>query len=327
MRAPAFWWTAPGPAAAALAPIGWAVGAVAARRLAAPPRERLAIPVVCIGNPTVGGAGKTPVAIAVARTLAEVGRSPVFLTRGYGGSMRGPVLVAGHDASEVGDEAVLLAAAAPTVVSADRAAGGRLASRHGDVVVMDDGFQNPQLAKDWSALLIDATVGLGNRRVTPAGPLRAPLRAQAARADAVVVVEGDDPDRAPLPMLPLPTFRVHLRASCDVALEGQSVTAFAGIGRPDKFFASVAALGADVVATRAFADHQPYTERQAGALLASAGQPVTTRKDVVRLAAGGPLARRLAEVAAVVDVVAVLDPALVEAVRRVVERRLSGRGG
>ncbi|MEM8663695.1 MAG: tetraacyldisaccharide 4'-kinase, partial [Pseudomonadota bacterium] len=147
MKAPAFWWTRDGgPLARLLSPAGAVVGAITARRMAQHPHETLDIPVICVGNPTVGGSGKTPVAIAIARHL-QASRRPVFLTRGYGGQGKGPLFVTpGHTARDVGDEPLLLAAVAPTVVSADRAAGGRLAATHGDVVVMDDGFQNPALA-------------------------------------------------------------------------------------------------------------------------------------------------------------------------------------
>lgn len=316
MKAPAFWWLAEaGMAARLAAPAGAVVGAVAARRMREP-GLRLPVPVVCIGNPTVGGAGKTPVALALADALARRGHAPVFLTRGYRGRLAGPVRVASHDAAAVGDEALLLAAQRPTVVARDRAAGGRLAATLGDVVVMDDGFQNPSLAKDVSLLVIDAAVGLGNGRVTPAGPLRAPLAAQLPFADAALVVDAREGVTAPLPDLGISTYAVGLVPSCPVPLDGREVFAFAGIGRPQKFFASVAALGATVVRCRAFGDHEPLSERTAGRLLADAGRLllVTTAKDRVRLLVGGPLARSIAEQAAVVEVHAVLPAALVDLV-------------
>jgi tetraacyldisaccharide 4'-kinase len=277
---------------------------------------RLAVPVVCVGNPTVGGAGKTPVALALAEALAARGRSPVFLTRGYRGRLAGPVIVAGHDAAAVGDEALLLAAERPTVVSRDRAAGGRLAATLGDVVVMDDGFQNPALEKDVALLVIDRAVGLGNGRVTPAGPLRAPLAAQLPICDAVVVVDAGEAVAAPLPALGVPVHAVRLIPSAPVPLAGREVFAFAGIGRPEKFFASLEALGAIVAARRSFGDHEPISERDARLILRQAGArlPVTTAKDRVRLLAGGPEAQRLAEAATVVTVRAALPEALVNLV-------------
>ncbi len=318
MKAPGFWWAdRPGLAAALLAPAGWVVGTVAARRMRRPAGVRLDIPVICIGNPTVGGAGKTPVAIAVARALQAAGARPVFLTRGYGGKATAPRAVAGDPAGEVGDEPLLLAEVAPTVVSPDRAAGGRLAATLGDVVVMDDGYQNPGLAKTWSAMVVDAAVGIGNGAVTPAGPMRAPLPAHAG-ADAWLVVVGDDTRRAPLPPVPGPVHEVRLRAASAEPLAGRPVVAFAGIGRPSKFFASVEGLGADMRERHAFADHHPYAEADAARLLARAqaagAQPVTTAKDMVRLRSGGPTARRLAEAALVVTVEAELPDEVVAAV-------------
>ena len=178
MRAPGFWWKEPGAISALLSPLAAIYGSIAARRLAQP-GERVGIPVICIGNPTVGGAGKTPTAIAIAKLLIAAGERPMFLSRGYGGRLAGPVTVeAAHTAVQVGDEPLLLARVAPTIVADDRVAGARLAKEQGaSVIVMDDGFQNPSLAKDLSILVVDAR-GAGNGHVLPAGPLRAPLDPQ-----------------------------------------------------------------------------------------------------------------------------------------------------
>src|SRR6185295_300855 len=188
MQAPGFWWKKSGAAAALLSPLAAIYGSVAARRLAQS-GERTGVPVICIGNPTVGGAGKTPTAIAVARMLISAGERPAFLTRGFGGRLAGPVIVEpSHAAAEVGDEPLLLARVAPTVVSRDRVAGARHAIAAGaTAIVMDDGFQNPALAKDLSILVIDGTRGIGNGHVIPAGPLRAPLAPQLGRAHAILV--------------------------------------------------------------------------------------------------------------------------------------------
>src|SRR5690348_2940661 len=166
MREPAFWWRKPGLAASLLAPLGALYGAVAARRMRRL-GQRARAPVVCIGNLTVGGAGKTPTAIAAAQALREAGAKPAFLTRGYGGRLAGPVAVAPtHDAADVGDEPLLLARVAPTVVARDRVAGAIAAVEAGaDVIVMDDGFQNPALAKDLSLLVVDGRRGIGNGKV------------------------------------------------------------------------------------------------------------------------------------------------------------------
>ena len=336
MKAPAFWWrSTAGVRARCLLPVGAAVGAVATRRLRRRPRAQLVAPVLCIGNPTVGGAGKTPVALAVARCLAEDGWQPVFLTRGHGGRLGGrhggPVVVgAHHTAREVGDEALLLAAVRPTVVARDRAAGGRLAETLGDVIVMDDGFQNPGLAKTWQALVVDRAVGLGNGRVTPAGPLRMPLDAQAARADALILTDAGDGTARAIPdaLARLPHFTVPLVPTTGGTSMAVPLLAFAGIGRPEKVFAGLERLGGDIAIARAFADHHVYTEADVTHLSALAARhglrAATTRKDWARLSTGSPAARRLAEAALIVDVVAVLPAPLVDAVKDAARRKVAG---
>jgi tetraacyldisaccharide 4'-kinase len=285
MRAPGFWWRKSGAAAALLSPLGAIYGSIAARRLAQS-GERVGVPVICIGNPTVGGAGKTPTAIMVARMLAAAGGRPAFLTRGYGGKLSGPVQVeASHTAADVGDEPLLLARVASTVVSRDRVAGARLAiAAETSVIVMDDGFQNPALAKDLSILVIDGARGIGNGRVIPAGPLRTPLAPQLARAHAILIV-GD----GPMPATNLPTFHGRLvpdRAAL-ARVENRRVLAFAGIGDPQKFFATLAAAGINAQIQRGFADHHRYRADEAAALIAEAERHdlalVTTEKDLVRL--------------------------------------------
>jgi tetraacyldisaccharide 4'-kinase len=308
MREPAFWWRAGGIGALAsmLAPLAAVYGAVAAARLVRP-GQRAGLPVVCIGNLTVGGAGKTPAALAAARMLAAAGERPVFLSRGYGGALAGPLAVdpARHRARDVGDEPLLLARTAPAVVARARVAGAAMAvAAGGSVIVMDDGFQNPSLAKDVSVLVVDARRGIGNGRVIPAGPLRAPLDAQLARADALVVVgtgAGAADVAAAARARRMPVFSASLRPDAGViaALRGGRVLAFAGIGDPEKFFATLADAGIAVAATRGFPDHHRYTAAQAMSLCRQAdrdGLPlVTTEKDLARLAGdeeAAPLAAR-----------------------------------
>jgi tetraacyldisaccharide 4'-kinase len=290
MRAPAFWWGKPGAASALLSPLAAIYGAVAARRLAQP-GTRAAVPVICIGNPTVGGAGKTPTAIAIARLLIAAGEKPAFLTRGYGGRLAGPVMIdPAHTAIQVGDEALLLARVAPTVVAEERVSGARLAADRGaSVIVMDDGFQNPSLIKDLSVLVVDAR-GTGNGRVVPAGPLRAPLEPQLDRASALLIVgETDSAIDAAARARGLPVLHGKLEPEPDAiaALRARKVLAFAGIGDPEKFFATLAACGIDAPVRRSFPDHHRYSMKEARTLLREAYQGnlelLTTEKDAARL--------------------------------------------
>jgi tetraacyldisaccharide 4'-kinase len=302
LHEPRFWWKEPGFAAALLAPAAAIYGRVAAQRLGRP-GYRATIPVFCIGNPTLGGAGKTPAAIALAKMLERRGGKPVLLTRGYGGKVPGPVLAdTNHRADEIGDEAILLAAAAPTVIAADRAAGAKFAAERGaGIVVMDDGFQNPSLAKDVSLLVIDAARGLGNGRVFPAGPLRAPIATQFAQADALLLV--GEPNRAlerGLALSGLPLLRAALVPDPDAIarLSGKRTLAFAGIGNPEKFFRTLKQNGIPPAQTRSFPDHHAYRARDAAGLLDIARrdelQLVTTEKDAARLR-GEPALAGLAE--------------------------------
>jgi tetraacyldisaccharide 4'-kinase len=253
------------------------------------------IPVLCVGNPTLGGAGKTPAAIAVARILAAAGRRPFLLSRGYGGALAGPVQVdpARHRAADVGDEPLLLARVAPTIVARDRAAGAKTARAAGaGTVVMDDGFQSPSLRKDRSILVVDGSRGIGNGQVFPAGPLRAPLAAQLGRAQAVLVVGSGDAGEwaaGEARARGLKVFRGRLEPDAAVldALRGRPVLAFAGIGDPEKFFATLRGAGIEVGATVPFADHHRYRRGEARELIERAERGgfilATTEKDLARL--------------------------------------------
>ncbi len=292
MRAPGFWWrTPPSFTARLLAPLGWVYGSIARRRMEGQ-GEIASIPVICVGNLVTGGAGKTPAAIEIARLLVLAGRKPVFLTRGYGGGERGPLAVdpARHAVADVGDEPLLLVRTAPCVVAKDRAAGARLAATLGDVIVMDDGFQNPSLRKNLSFLVVDSEVGIGNGLCMPAGPLRAPLEPQLRRADAVIVVgDGEAANRLTARKRP-PVLRARLVPDTKATggLKGKRVLAFAGIGRPQKFAGTLKGLGADVVRLADFPDHHVFTASEARDLLEEARRGklllVTTEKDKARLA-------------------------------------------
>ncbi|WP_430912512.1 tetraacyldisaccharide 4'-kinase [Methylobacterium sp. sgz302541] len=293
MRPPRFWAATPAhPLARLLSPLGAAYGGRAAARMERP-GARAALPVVCLGNFTLGGAGKTPAALAVAALLRDLGRKPAFLSRGYGGRIAGPAAVdpAAHGAGDVGDEPLLLAACAPTVVSRDRAAGARLCAALGaDVVVMDDGLQNPGLAKDLALAVVDAEAGIGNGLPFPAGPLRAPLARQWPHVGGLLLVgEGaagetlaEEAGRRGLPV-----HRARLLPGAH-DLGGRRLLAFAGIGRPEKFFATLRGIGADLAETRAFPDHHAYRPHDLAALAEAAdrlgAELVTTQKDAVRLA-------------------------------------------
>jgi tetraacyldisaccharide 4'-kinase len=317
MREPSFWWRHAGAASAALSPLAAIYDAVATRRMRRSGMHA-GVPVICIGDPTVGGAGKTPTAIAVARVLQAGGRRPFFLTRGYGGTVAGPVVVSSnHHARDVGDEPLLLARVATTVVGRDRVAGAAIAIAQGaDVVVLDDGFQNPALHKDLSLLVVDGHRGIGNACTVPAGPLRASLSAQVERAHGLVVIG----DMTPLvdPVLaaaracgvPLWTGRLAADPGAVATLKGRTVIAFAGIGHPQKFFVTLARAGIDAVETIAFADHHAYVPADAADLLRRADRAgaalVTTEKDHVRLS-GHPDLSELAHRSATVPVSLAFD--------------------
>jgi tetraacyldisaccharide 4'-kinase len=282
MRAPDFWRKRT-LAARLLAPLGILYGlSVALKARFASPFDP-GLPVICVGNLTAGGSGKTPIAIAIADLLRAKGHRPYFLTRGYGGATRGPALASrGHSAAVMGDEALLLARAAPTIVARDRAAGAKLAKEKGaTVLVMDDGHQNFSLRKTLALVVVDAETGFGNGFQIPAGPLREPVGHGLARADAAILVGDGMPD---LQQFHGPVLRAHLKGETE-GLAGKQVFAFAGIGRPEKFVASLQSTGAEVTGTCFFPDHHPYTEDEIVQLKAVAGEAllVTTEKDFVRL--------------------------------------------
>lgn len=294
MREPAFWYRPRSLQSYVLWPLGAVYGSITERRML---REGVdaGIPVICVGNYHVGGAGKTPTVLAVTKLLRELGETPVVLSRGYGGRLKGPVMVdrARHTATDVGDEPLMMARDVLVAVARDRLDGVVLAKSQGaTVILMDDGFQNPTLLKDASLIVIDSERGIGNGKVFPAGPLRAPLKAQLARTDALVLI-GDgraaNDVAAELAKRDKPELRARLKpvTASLTQLLGKRVFAFAGIGDPDRFFRTLRASGIEVARARAFADHHMFSQDEIAALATDAQREqltlVTTEKDFARL--------------------------------------------
>lgn len=319
---PPFWWEESDWRPWLLSPFSFLYGLAARARmeLARPPWAP--IPVLCVGNLTVGGAGKTPVAIALARAAREAGHKPGFLTRGYGGSGHVHLVDPEHDrAHDSGDEPLLLARHAPVAVAANRMTGVGLLTEAGcDFAIMDDGFQSARLRFDLALLVVDAQHGIGNGHVIPGGPLRAPLVAQLRRADAVLTVGNGDRAVAVVrgaSRAGKPVFAASTRVVDGERYAGRRFLAFAGIGHPEKFFDTLASTGAEVVVRRPFADHYPYRDADIRALEQEAAakglELVTTAKDAVRFTNGTPTARALLERLNILEIETVFEPAQVGA--------------
>jgi tetraacyldisaccharide 4''-kinase len=297
MKAPLFWSNpkdAPGWQARLLSPLSALYARTTAKRVARP-GYKAGVPVICVGNINAGGTGKTPTTIALAQHLTERGYTPHVVSRGYGGRLEGPVRVneRKHSADEVGDEPLLIAAFTPVWVARDRAAGVRQAEAAGaDVILLDDGMQNPSVEKDLTVIVVDAWRGFGNGRVIPGGPLREPVSAGMARGDILISI-GDTraQDRFEANWAGLVSVS-HVKAELKplptgLDWQGQNVMAFAGIGHPEKFFQTLTGLGANLLRTEALKDHQPLSvplmKRLEVEALALGAQMVTTEKDAVRL--------------------------------------------
>jgi len=286
-------------------PLAWLYGLGGRLKGLVTRARKAGLPVICVGNFVAGGAGKTPVALAIAELLHERGKSTGFLTRGYGGTLNGPVFVEPdqHDAATVGDEALLLAAHCLTILAAERYAGAcKFSSAETDIIVMDDGFQNPALHKDLCLIVIDHRQGIGNGCLIPAGPLRGNVDYQISQAHGFIIIGGDLADqnlKQRLQKSGKPIFSARLeRGPTAPDLTGKQVIAYTGIAVPEKFFATLNEAGAKMVEQIRFPDHHPFSQSDAQWLLAlQADNPscllVTTAKDHVRLKNGNAACGKL----------------------------------
>jgi tetraacyldisaccharide 4'-kinase len=319
-EAPPFWWQPPDWRAYALYPVSAVYAAVASRRMNAARRERIDVPVLCIGNFTVGGAGKTPAAIALANEARRMQLSPGFLSRGFGGKFPVPHVVDAHhdSARHVGDEPLLLAEHAPVAVTPDRAAGAKLlASRGCDFLIMDDGFQSARIHMDYALLVVDGRRGVGNGHVIPGGPVRAPLVHQMRFAHAVLKIGAGEAANDIVRMASRagrPVYEAHTAIRDPQRFAGRRFLAFAGIGDPDKFFDTVAEAGGEVAMTRGFPDHHFFTKDDLADLSAAAAEKglelITTAKDAVRLRHGASHERAFAAGIDVLEIELVFDLSL-----------------
>lgn len=338
-EAPPFWWEKPDWRAWLLSPAALIYGRFAGRRLARQGGKQVDVPVICVGNFTVGGAGKTPTVIALARAAAERGLKPGVLSRGYGGSMDKTTLVDPdhHRAKDVGDEPLLLARHAMTVISRNRNQGAAMLIREGaDCIIMDDGYQSARLVMDYALLVIDSRRGIGNGFLVPAGPVRAPIATQLTHASALLKV-GDsaaaDPFVRRAARAGKPVYEAEIKPLGDAGLAGKTVLAFCGIADPGKFRITLEGLGVNIARMMTFPDHHHFSDDEIGSILSTADREglaiVTTAKDHVRLSGHHGPAADLAARAAVIEVEMAFDnpavPGLIidEAFTRARRRKLA----
>jgi tetraacyldisaccharide 4'-kinase len=340
-EAPPFWWTKIGWQAVALYPASLVYGLISGSRMARAKRIPVDCPVICVGNFTAGGAGKTPTVIALARAAKSMGLKPGLLSRGYGGLIDHTTVVDPHhhNARGVGDEPLLLAREAPTVISRNRVDGARrLIAEGADLIIMDDGFQSARIAIDYALIVVDGMRGLGNGLPIPSGPVRAPLKEQVRHVTALLAVGGGnaaDPFVRRMSRVGKPSYQAVVATRNAETFAGKKVMAFAGIADPGKFFRSLEAAGAEIAVTRTFPDHHYLDDFEIDTLLKDAAAQdlllVTTAKDHVRLQGGHGKSEDLAERAKVLEVAMTFDdpavPASIigEALKTYRKRKLLGK--
>lgn len=335
-EAPPWWWQNPGWQSWALAPLAALWGRAAAARMDAEPSHAVPVPVICIGNFVAGGAGKTPTVEFMARYLADQRLKPGILSRGHGGAITNATVVNPnhHNAHDVGDEALLHAAHTPTVVSVDRPRGADLLLEQGcNIILMDDGFQNPSLRKDYNLVVIDSKRGLGNGFAIPAGPLRVPLKRQLLHADAVLIIGDDEAGYKIVRSVARagkPVFHASVKAINPAAVSGKQLFAFAGIADPTKFFDTLGSLNCEVRDRQSFGDHHYYTDEECAELIQRAKDQklelVTTTKDHIRLTGMGAAQNKLAKAAIPLPIALVAeDPAVPARILRKATENAAGR--
>ncbi len=334
-EAPSFWFASRGVLACILSPFGYLYSRVANRRMTGKPQYVSKVPVLCIGNYVAGGAGKTPTAIAIAKIAREMGLRPGFLSRGHGGQLKGPQIVdlKNHTADAVGDEPLVLATYATTVVSVDRPAGAKLLEEHDvDLIIMDDGLQNPKLHKDHTIAVVDGRRGLGNGFAIPAGPLRGSITAQMGMTDSVLVIGEGDPGISAIrtaAKMAKPVLSAWIVEQRSNVFDGASVYAYCGIADPQKFIISLEKVGCEVVGHRFFPDHHPFQDQQCQEMITEANRLnaklVTTQKDAARLRAMGGVQEGLLSLSAVLHIdIEFENPRLIESiVASMVETKVS----
>ena len=328
-EAPPFWWEKPDWRAYALYPLSRIYGSIAGRRMVRARRERLDVPVICVGNFTVGGTGKTPVAIALAKQAKKMRLTPGFLSRGYGGSIHEPHVVDSKrdSARQVGDEPLLLSDHALTAITPNRIEGAKLLLERGcNLIIMDDGFQSAQIHMDYALVVVDGRYGVGNGHVLPGGPLRARLVDQVRFASGIVRMGEDKAGEAVVRQAARagrPIFEAWLRARSADKFAHRRFLAFAGIGHPEKFFDTVMRAGGEVVMSRSFPDHHFYSNDELNELATTANaaglELITTAKDFARLR-NGTVPQELIDKLNVLEIDAIFENAI--AAERIIEQAL-----